>query len=199
MSLVLGITGGIASGKSTFTQLFLRAFPSQVFNADAVARELLNTDLGVQEAIRNHFPESVVDGEIHREQLRQIVFADESKRRTLEGILHPPIREAWMRLAELARASGSRLIVDIPLLFETGTEKYFDATVVVGCSQSTQIHRLKENRNIGVAMAQSIIAAQWEIQRKIAKADFVIWNESSIEHLESQGRMLAGYLTRRHG
>ena len=199
MSLVLGVTGGIGSGKSTFTEKLLKGYSSKAFNADLAARDLLENDQEIQVAIGKAFPGTVIAGEVNREALRELVFSDKSKRQQLEGFLHPRIRKQWMTLAEETRSHNGRLIIDIPLLFETGAEKYFDAIVVVGCSQSIQIQRLKNHRQIPEAMAQSIIAAQNELPRKISSADFVIWNESTLDHLEMQAKLLAGYLKQRYG
>jgi len=199
VSLVLGVTGGIGSGKSTFTRKLLEIYPANVFDADLCARELLEKDPVVQRAVEQAFPETLVDGKVSREKLRDLVFTKKQKRSELEGLLHPRIREQWMGLAQEARTTGGRLIIDIPLLFETGTEKYFDATVVVGCSRTTQIQRLNNYRNIGGALAESIIAAQQELSHKISSADFVIWNESTLHHLETQTKLFAGYLRQRYG
>ncbi len=200
---VLGITGGIATGKSSFVQTFLRYLPAEVFDADRSAHELLSQDQPTIDRIREAFGEEVFDapGKLSRARLRSIVFADEARRKELESILHPAIRERWTALAaERKGAGGSRwLLVDIPLLFETGAETAFDRTVVVACSAFTQQRRLREDRGLDDAMIEKIIGAQLPLGAKIKKADHVIWNDSTVSCLDGQAGLLARWLSQYYG
>jgi len=198
---VLGITGGIATGKSTFVQAFAALLPAQVFDADLAAHELLSGDLAVRGAVVEAFGPTVLDGDgkPDRQRLRALVFADPSKRKTLEEILHPRIRDRWTAGAEKFRHQSDWLLVDIPLLFETGAESHFERVIVVACSRETQVQRLRDNRNIQDALIENIIGAQLDLGSKVRLGQHVIWNDSTREALESQARLLAGFLCTLYG
>ena len=197
----LGITGGIATGKSSFTKLVSRLIPSQVFDADDYSTQLLNQNPQVQSELRQHFGDFVftTDGLPDRTILREIVFQDPTELKFLEGILHPRIRQCWTSLAAAAKTGRDWLIVDIPLLFETNAESYFNHVLVVGCSPETQTRRLIENRSLLKEMASRIINSQFELQFKMNKAEHVIWNEGSLSCLEEQASLTAEYFKKCHG
>ena len=193
----LGITGGIATGKSSFTQILSRLIPTaSLFDADDYSRKLLMHDPEVQSEIRQQFGIAAfgVDATPDRAFLRNIVFNDPQKLKILEGILHPRIRAHWTGLATLAKNEESWLIIDIPLLFETEAESFFNKIVVVASSYKTQIRRLVENRNLSSEMASRIIASQFQLELKIKKADHVIWNEGSLDCLEEQAIFTAALI-----
>lgn len=196
---VLGITGGIAAGKTTFTHALQSRVGADVFDADACARELLSGDREVQRLVRAQFGAGVLDesGKPDRQRLREIVFAEPEKRRALEAILHPVIRARWTALASTAQKQW--LFIDIPLLFETGAEPFFQRIVVVACSPATQRKRLLADRQLPPLVADRMLAAQLPIDLKIQKADHVIWNESSRHALDEQARHFADYLKQHHG
>lgn len=199
---VLGITGGIATGKTRFTSALRRLRPDAAwFDADARARELVRCDPAVRERIRAEFGDAVFSpaGEVDRASLREIVFQREEKRRALEAILHPVIREAWVALAVAARAEKRWLFVDIPLLFETSTETFFGAVAVVACAAATQMRRLTAVRKLTPDMAAKIIHAQMPLREKIERADHVIWNDGGESALEAQTLLFSEYLSARHG
>lgn len=198
---VLGITGGIATGKSTFVQAFAPRLAAEVFDADRAAHELLAGDPAVHAAVRSTFGPEVFgsDGRPDRARLREVVFSEELQRQRLEAILHPVIRARWAALAQQALRSGSWLCVDIPLLFETGTEANFDRVIVVACSSGTQRRRLRELRKLDDATASRIIAAQFDLNLKIKKADHVVWNDSTDTCLDRQAALLAGWLHKHYG
>ena len=193
---VLGVTGGIATGKSSFTSRLLRHLPAEFFDADACARDLLADDAAIRQAVVAAFGAAVCDaaGNPDRPKLRTLVFDDSLKRRQLEDILHPAIRDRWTeRAAQLAR-EGGWFVVDIPLLFETQAEASFDRIIVVACSPATQRRRLAEQRGLSAALAEKIIASQLDLPAKINQAHHVIWNDSTLTCLERQSRHLAGWL-----
>ncbi len=196
--MLLGITGGIASGKSTVTARLQLALSATVFDADAEARRLVNEDAAVRAELVGAFAEQVLEtgGRVDRAYLRAIVFADEGKKRALEAILHPRIRAIWRALAEenLQSASASCLILDIPLLYETGAETLIDRVVVVGCRLETQLQRLVEIRQLEESVARRIIATQLPLSEKAARAQHVIWNDSSEAVLHAQIDLLAAHL-----
>ncbi|MEP6673382.1 MAG: dephospho-CoA kinase [Chthoniobacter sp.] len=199
----LGITGGVATGKSSFSRALLRYLSAEIFDADRCAHDLLAEDEGVQKAVVAAFGDDVIgqDGRPDRARLREIVFANPGKRRHLEQILHPIIRDRWMGLAGEAARSDHWFCADIPLLYETNAQSHFAAVIVVACAPRTQRARLREQRQLPNEIAENIIASQFDLTTKVAQADYLIWNDSSDSCLDRQARLLAGALHRRfpHG
>jgi dephospho-CoA kinase len=198
---ILGVTGGIATGKSSFANLLSRQTGATLFDADRFSRQLLASDPGVRDRVRLKFGDGIFDasGAIDRARLRGLVFADAEKRRVLEEILHPVIRARWTSMAAAARAAGEWMVVDIPLLFETDAAPHFDAIIVVACRAATQMERLLNNRNLDNNMAANIIAAQMDLNLKISRARHVAWNDGPMPALEAQAALLAGHLKQLHG
>jgi dephospho-CoA kinase len=175
----IGITGGVATGKSTVgRQLFeavRRTVPAELFSSDLEARRLTDSDLVVQEEIRMAFGVRVFDseGNLARGRLRDLVFHDGSARKVLESILHPRIREAWM-----SRAGGDGLLLaEIPLLYETGAETYFSRVIVTACSRAAQVERIVVGRRLLKELAEQIIEAQMDLDEKIRRANWVVWTD----------------------
>ena len=198
---VLGITGGIATGKTTLTRALLRRLPAELFDADRCAHELLENDSAVRAAVSGTFGPEIYDahGKPDRARLRELVFSEELHRKRLEEILHPAIRARWSTLAEQTAKTGGWLCVDIPLLYETGAESRFDRVIVVACAPETQRRRLRENRGLDDETAARIIATQLDLWAKIKKADHVIWNDSTDACLDGQAALLAGWLRQIYG
>ena len=195
---VLGVTGGIATGKSSFTGLLLRHLPAELFDADQAAHELLAGDQAIRQTLAEAFGEAIFDagGNPDRTRLRALVFDDEAKRRQLERILHPAIRARWLaRAAQVAR-EGGWFVVDIPLLFETQAAASFDRIITVACSPATQRRRLTGQRGLSAMLAEKIIASQLDLATKITHAHHVIWNDSTLPCLERQAGLLAAGLRR---
>ena len=189
---IIGITGGIASGKSTFSRALAESRGAWIFDSDACARELLDSDPSVREAvIRDILPTAYrVDGTPDRAAIRALVFSDPAAKARLEAILHPLVRARRQALAEDARAEGRDLLVDIPLLFETDASSGFDLIVTVACSLETQTQRAM-SRGLTLAQVEQIVASQWGNAQKIAQSDFVIWNDGSLRMLQAQAEELA--------
>ena len=192
---IIGITGGIASGKSTFSRAVAEIRGASVFDSDACARELLDADPAVREAvIRDILPTaSRADGTPDRAAIRAIVFSDPAAKARLEAILHPLVRARRQALADDARVEGRDLLVDIPLLFETSASSGFDLIVTVACSPEIQTRRAM-SRGLTLAQVQQIVASQWSNAQKIAQSDFVIWNDGSLRMLQAQAEELAARL-----
>lgn len=192
----LGITGGIASGKSTFRRMLLDRIDADFFDADACARELLDSN----ETIREQVLESISpqayssEGEPNRPLIRELIYNDIAKKKTLEGILHPAIRERWSARARDCTQKSRLFVVDIPLLFETRAESLFDHVVVVAGSEDIRIRRLMEIRSLPIDLVRKILASQWSLHVKIRGADHVVWNDAGLDVLESQAALLAEYL-----
>ena len=196
---VIGLTGGIATGKSTFTRCLREQLPAGHFDSDRCVHDLLAADDAVRDAILAAFGADSIgeDGRPDRARLRALVFSDESRRKRLEAILHPIVRARWTALAETVRARGGWVLIDIPLLYETGAAEHFDRIIVVACHRDTQLFRLARERGLAPGIALQIIAAQLDLGEKIKKADHVIWNDSTVPNLDGQSRILAACL-RRH-
>lgn len=199
----IGITGGIGSGKSLFTRrLAAHLGGAPTIDADLISRELLASDPGARAAVRERFGPGVFTdaGAVNRDALREIVFADPAARRDLEGILHPRVRRTWLEWLEqgLRERPGRVLLVEIPLLYETGAELHFDRVVVVACRPETQECRLRETRGLPTEAARRIITSQLPAAEKIRRADHVAWNDSDDPApLERQAELLAAYLSQR--
>jgi dephospho-CoA kinase len=190
----IGITGGIATGKTAFTRLLRELLPDATFfDADRAARDLTDCDTDVRALIAETFGASIysADGDLKREQLRAIVFADPEKKSALEQILHPRIRRQWANEAERRRHSTELFLADIPLLYETGGEALCDRVVVVACSPVAQLERLMTRSSLDRAAAEQIIAAQMPLNTKIARADHLAWNNGTPAVLRVQAETLA--------
>ena len=198
---VLGITGSIATGKTSFTRALLRCLPAELFDADLEVHGLLAHDPSIRSAIETSFGGGFYSpsGEPERARLRDLIFSDQQKRQRLEAILHPPIRALWTARGESARSHGTWFFVDLPLLYETGAESACDRVVVVACSRASQRRRLATDRGLDPETAARIIAAQLDIESKINRADHLIWNDSTVSCLDGQADLLAHWLSQSYG
>ena len=179
---LLGLTGGIGMGKSTAAQFF-RQHGAQVVDTDELARRLVEPGQPALAEIQSVFGGNLVsgDGRLRREALARIVFTDPAARHRLENILHPRIRECWLAQLAIWREENRPLaVVVIPLLFETQSESHFNKTACVACSTAKQHQRLAE-RGWSPEQIQQRVAAQWPIEHKITRADFVIWTDGPPE------------------
>lgn len=179
----VGLTGNIASGKSTVASFFKNKGVT-VINADYIARELTQSDEQVQEKIIKHFGESILDAsqKIDRVKLRQIIFANPEQRLWLEQILHPLIRQRIVDL--LSNSKSSYTVIEIPLLKERKTYPYLDRVLVVLAESETQIERVMARDNCSQKEAQAILSAQPSDAERMAIADDIILNNASLETLE---------------
>jgi dephospho-CoA kinase len=164
------------------------------FDADVAARELADRDAEVRGLIEKEFGAVYLEnGDLNREAVRAIVFADAEKKRALEQILHPRIRRQWSLEAEGHRNSTELFFADIPLLYETGGETLCDRVVVVACSPGLQLERLVARTGLERAEAQQMIEAQMPLSEKISRADHVVWNNGGREVLKEQARLLVEF------
>src|SRR5947199_1174560 len=193
---VIGITGGISTGKTSFCECLREIVPAaKFFDADQVAHQLVDLDPGVKKEIRREFGNGIFSdtGDLNRDRLRAIVFGDAAKKRALEEILHPRIRRQWSTEAETHRNSPDFFFADIPLLYETGGETLCDRVVVVACSPRVQLERLMERMGLDDTPAQQMIDAQMPLMEKIARADHVVWNNGGRDELKKQARLLVDF------
>ena len=195
-AFVVGLTGGLASGKSSVARLFA-ALGVPVVDADEVAREVVEPGRPALAAIRKRFGDEVLDaqGRLDRAGMRRRVFADASARAELEAIVHPHIRESMDR--RLAAADGPYAIAMIPLLLETGQAERFDCVLVVDTSRETQISRARTRDGSSQRTLEGILAAQMDRDARLARADDVIHNDGDIDELRAQvERLHARYLAK---
>jgi len=188
----IGITGGISTGKSTFTECLRQLLPeAQFFDADAAARQVVDHE-EVKGELRGIFgPGAFSDGgDLNREAVRAIVFQDAAKRGALEKILHPRIRRQWSIEADKHRKSPKLFFADIPLLYETGGEILCDRVVVVACSPEIQLANLMRRMKLERAPAEAMIKAQMPLEEKIKRADHLIWNNGDKSALAGQAELL---------
>ena len=185
---IFGITGGVATGKSTVTRMLAEAGALTV-SADDIAREQLAPGTGLTEAVLAAFPlcRDATGQGIDRRALGHLIFADAQARARLEALTHPAIIAALeLQITEWRNAGPGIAIAEIPLLFEADLERLVDAVVVVACGEAYQIARLQTRQGIGEAEARRQIAAQWPISSKIARADVVIMTDESLEDTRRQ-------------
>ena len=184
---VCGLTGGIGMGKSTAAE-FLRSRGAPVADADELARQFVQPGQPALNEIQAVFGEKIVDpgGRLRRDELARIVFSDATARENLEAILHPRIRERWLAQVKTWRQENHPLaVVVIPLLFETRAESHFDKIICVACSAPAQRERLLA-RGWTPEQIQQRLAAQWPVEQKISRADFVVWTDGALDTLARQ-------------
>lgn len=186
---VVGLTGGISSGKSAVSRLF-EQLAITVIDADQVAREVVELGEPALEKITQRFgPKIRLDsGELNRKALREIVFSDSRQRDWLEQLLHPLIRDRI--LLKLDRCDSDYAILASPLLLETDQHLLVNHIVVVDVDEATQISRTITRDNTDIAQVKAIIAAQMPHDERIAKADDLIDNSGSIADLKPQIKQL---------
>ncbi|MBI3945878.1 MAG: dephospho-CoA kinase [Armatimonadetes bacterium] len=192
MTRVVGITGGIGTGKSTVAAMFA-ALGAAGMDADALARAAVAPGCPAYEEIVARFGRRFVraDGTLDRGALADLVFRDADARRDLEGIVHPHVTQALREeIAALRRSPNAPplVVVEIPLLYEAGLEWLVEKTVVVSSEQGTQLERLKTRTGMTPEQAMLRVAAQMPLQEKERRADYVIRTDGSLEDVRQQVR-----------
>ena len=193
MAIVLGVTGGISTGKSTVVGL-LRELGADVLSADEIAREVVARDGPAYSELVDRFGPGILEpsGEIDRKALGEIIFADADARQTLNDITHPRIIEIMRERIDRFRARppdpDALLAVEIPLLVECGLEDMVDQVLLVAAEQEVQVGRLTTRSGVSREEALRRAASQMPISEKLLYADHVIWNSGSLEDLEQKVR-----------
>jgi dephospho-CoA kinase len=187
--LVVGLTGGIASGKSLVGALFVE-LGAVLVDTDVVAREVVAPGEPGLAAIRAEFGEAVLSpsGEIDRRALRSLIFADETKRRTLDSILHPPIRERTR--AKIAAQAAPYVLVAVPLLVEASFGDLVDRILVVDCPETLQLERLMRRDSIPKTEALAMLSAQTDRATRLQAAHDVIDNSGTTDATRRQVELL---------
>jgi dephospho-CoA kinase len=187
--LKVGLTGGIASGKSMVSEIFA-SLGAKILDADEVAREVLLPGQPAWTRLRQAFGEEFFhpDGTVKRKQLRKLVFADPEKRKQLNAIVHPEVVKEINRRSESWSSSDQAdvLLVDVPLLLEVGVANRFDKVVVVYASESVQIKRLLQRDGISEEEAKQALNVQMPLSKKVEQADYVIDNSGRLEETQAQ-------------
>ncbi|EDN69111.1 Dephospho-CoA kinase [Beggiatoa sp. PS] len=186
LPLKIGLTGGIASGKTTVSQLFAK-LGIPIIDADVIAHQLVEPGQPALNNIRKIFGPEIIDheGQLNRAKLRQKIFADTEKRQQLEAILHPRIKKIMQTTAAQTQSS-SYCILSIPLLLETQQKELVDRILVVDCSPELQHQRLQQRDKLSNEEIERIVNAQASREARLAIADDVIYNNSNFDNLQKQ-------------
>jgi dephospho-CoA kinase len=190
MSLVVGLTGGIGSGKSAAAEEFAR-LGATVVDTDAIAHELTGADGAAIPEVKRLFGRAFVDasGAMDRKRMRDLVFSDAEEKTRLESLLHPMIRAESER--RIASAAGAYAVLVVPLLIESpGYRARLGRILVVDCPEALQIARVRQRSGLPEAEVRRIIASQIQRERRLAAADDVINNSGTIAALQQQVREL---------
>ena len=189
--LLVGVTGSIGMGKSTVAQMF-KEHGYGVYNADDTVHYIYENDEEVIEKVERQFPGSTKDGAVNRLALRDILNKDPDKFRDLEQIVHPVTRKYQIiYIKKLIEEEKMGCVLDIPLLFETGGEKYVDVSVVVTASEATQQSRVVLERKVPLEIFNAIKDQQMPDRDKLKKADYIISTDSNIEDTKAEVKEVA--------
>ncbi|WP_086312797.1 dephospho-CoA kinase [Enterococcus sp. 7F3_DIV0205] len=185
MGMVLGLTGGIATGKSTVVNVF-KGLGFPVVDADVIAREIVEIGTPALTKIAITFGSEVLysDGSLDRKKLGDIVFSDEKKRTQLNELLSPFLKEAILSQIAAKKNETSLIVVDIPLLYEGGYDAFVDKVAVVYVPEKTQMIRLMKRDNLTETEANQRVNSQLSIEKKKEKADIIFDNQKSIQETE---------------
>ena len=187
ISRIYGLTGGVGMGKSTASHL-LEEMGIQSVDSDDLARQVVEPGWPALEEIKTQFGAGFLNqlGHLNRSKMASIVFGDKLQREKLESIIHPKVRELWMKqVAEWRSENLSLGIVIIPLLFEVEAEVEFDKVICVTCTPNTQHKRLSD-RGWSDDQINARVAAQMDVAEKMDQSDYVLWNESGKNVLREQ-------------
>jgi dephospho-CoA kinase len=194
----IGLTGGIACGKSTVSAMLIHRGAILV-DADQIAREVVEPSSPVLHEVAEQFGNEVLllDGSLNRKKLGEMIFGNDEARKKLESLLHPPIRALMRgRMEAFEQLHPDKLVVvDVPLLYESGLEYMFDKILVVFVPRDVQLQRLVERDKLSLEQAEARLKAQMDIELKRERADIVIDNRGTLEETEKQ----IGDLWRRMG
>lgn len=193
---LVGLTGGIASGKTEVSERFTMA-GAELIDADEIARAVMLPGREAYRKVVEHFGTGILDDEgfIDRPALAGIVFGDPGRRAVLNELTHPPVVAEIADRLELLTAYDGVVVLDVPLLVEAGVQATFEGVVVVACKRETQIRRLVERRGFTEQEAIARIDAQAPLDDKLAVATHVIWNDGTLDELHARADEVAAELT----
>lgn len=179
--MIIGLTGGIASGKSTVSK-YLAEQGFKVYDADKIAKEISESKEAKEEILK-------IFGTVERAEIKKIVFEDKEKLKILNDIIHPRVLDHYKKIREISDRK-EKIIFDVPLLFESGIDKLCDKIIVVISNYEIQVQRIIERDKIDRSLAEKIISSQMSNEEKIKRADIVIENNSSLDELKKEINLL---------
>ncbi len=187
--LIVGLTGGIGSGKSAATQIF-QSLGIDVVDADVMARIVVEPGTPALQIIAGHFGQQILkpDGSLDRAALRQRIFATPAERQWLEGLLHPLIRHEILH--HLHKAGSNYAILSSPLLLESGQDALTDRVLLIDVPEAQQIERTRLRDRTTPEEVAAIMATQWSRSQRQARADDIILNDGDLNHLENKVRAM---------
>ena len=185
-SRIIGLTGGISTGKSTVSQYLATEYHLPVLDADIYAREAVHLGSPILNAIAQHYGTNILqaDGTLNRQQLARIIFNNSTEKQWLEAQIHPYVRDRFEQ--EIDKLSAPTVVLVIPLLFEAEMTDLATEIWVVSCLPQQQIERLMQRDNLTVEQAQARINSQMPLSEKCDRADVVLDNSSTLEDLKQQ-------------
>lgn len=183
--MILGITGNIASGKSTVSSIF-KDLGFKLYDADKIAKEILNKKETIKK-ITEKFPKEIIgnDGYVNKIKMKELIFKSDEYRDLLNSIIHPLVFEFYKNIKN-ENIKNENIIFDIPLLYETNMQTLCDKVVLVVSDYNLKIERISKRDNISVDLAKKIIESQMDDEAKMRKADYVIFNNGSYEKLKEK-------------
>ncbi|MDZ8106524.1 MAG: dephospho-CoA kinase [Nostoc sp. DedQUE12a] len=183
---IIGLTGGIATGKTTVTNYLASTYNLPILDADIYAREAVSVGSPLLGAIAQRYGQQILltDGNLNRQKLGEIIFNRQDERNWIESLIHPYVRDRF--LEAITESSSQILVLVVPLLFEAGMTDLVTEIWVVHCSQEQQLQRLMQRNHLNQEQAQARINSQLSIAEKLARANIVLDNSSSLEVLLKQ-------------
>ncbi|WP_297598212.1 dephospho-CoA kinase [uncultured Cetobacterium sp.] len=183
--MILGLTGGIGSGKSTVSKI-LNSVGIKVFDADLIAKDILElkeVKEEIKEKLGNKF---IIGNKTNKKLLKKEIFSDDEKLKILNGIIHPKVKRYYESLSEKFLKKKEIVVFDIPLLFEVGLESLCNKVIVVDIDSKIQIERVKKRDSLSSEFIEKILEKQMPREEKLKKADIIIENNGSLEELENK-------------
>jgi dephospho-CoA kinase len=190
--LKIGVTGGIGSGKTSVCDIFSR-YGVPVLHSDEIAKELSYSDKEIRKKIIAYLGNEAYlsDGALNRQFIASKIFSNEGLRRKVEAVIHPRVeKERERRINELVKYGHHLIIIEAALIYETGLDKKLDAVIVVDAEEAARVARIRKRDAVSEKEIYARINAQYDVKKKLEKADFMIFNNSTIEKLESKVRFL---------
>ncbi len=186
MKRIIGLTGGIATGKTTVANYLADAYRLPILDADIYARDAVCVGSPILDAIARRYGKQILhaDKSLNRQKLGKIIFQNPEERAWIEDLIHPYVRDRFLK--EIAVSSVEILVLVVPLLFEAGMTDLVTEIWVVRCSQAQQLERLMQRNNLSREQAQARIYSQMSLAEKAARADVVLDNSSSLADLLKQ-------------
>ncbi len=183
---IIGLTGGIATGKTTVTNYLASAYHLPILDADIYAREAVSLGSPILGAIAQRYGEQILlaDGTLNRQKLGEIIFNRQDERNWIDNLIHPYVRDRFLKA--IAQSSSQTLVLVVPLLFEAGMTDLVTEIWVVRCSQEQQLQRLIQRNHLNREQAQARINSQLSLEEKVAHADVILDNSYTLELLLEQ-------------